>query len=385
MSVVKSWWIKWGVLAAAVLLAWQPLVQTISEVNTWRVLVREMRLQAEQQKVQWACLVAPEEHPERTDALRQALDRYQAVSPGGGETIHKAAGAIYCQIGDYEAARRSFMQSLARSPQDEFSSLQILAIAGQSGDAAAANAALSSGNIKPSLLLQAADIHLRASRLPEALTWLGWAARLEPSQPGVWAGWLSAGGKYEAAQDYPAALRTYHQALAAQEQAGVSLYRGSLYLRVGRVLARQAETRPGAVHYFNWALAGGGFQSENERAQAHEARGGWYRAYRPAYAVGLYRADFEQALAINPKSAGALLNLGIVYLEDLKDPLAARAVFERGAALHPANASFPYYLGLAHKALGQRAAAQTAFERALELRPGWQSAETQLDLLRAAP
>lgn len=370
----------WLIAPLVILAAWQPAQRVVQEIEIFKHLAAASFKynRANSQNLAWiSCALPPEPRSEFQTAFPESIRH----------NLHllRLAGQAGCLQGDYQAAAAFYEAVLALDPGDSHSKIQLLAVYQRNGDRAGIDQLLLSGGLPASLLLQAADIHLRASRLPEALTWLGWAARLEPSQPGVWAGWLSAGGKYEAAQDYPAALRTYHQALAAQEQAGVSLYRGSLYLRVGRVLARQAETRPGAIHYFNWALAGGGFQSETERAQAHEARGGWYRAYRPAYAVGLYRADFEQALAINPNSAGALLNLGIVYLEDLKDPLAARAVFERGAALHPANASFPYYLGLAHRALGQRAAAQTAFERALELRPGWQSAETQLDLLRAAP
>jgi tetratricopeptide (TPR) repeat protein len=79
------------------------------------------------------------------------------------------------------------------------------------------------------------------------------------------------------------------------------------------------------------------------------------------------RAEYERAIALDPKMSEAHLNLGIILLE--KDPAAAVAPLRRAVELLPAQSRPRYLLGVALERSGDLPAAAESFEGAANLDP----------------
>lgn len=88
------------------------------------------------------------------------------------------------------------------------------------------------------------------------------------------------------------------------------------------------------------------------------------------------RAQYERAMALDPKMAEAALNLGILLLSD--EPPAAAAPLERAVALLPAESRPRSLLGLAYEKAGDAKRAAEAYAAALALDP--RDAQTSLRL-----
>jgi tetratricopeptide (TPR) repeat protein len=92
---------------------------------------------------------------------------------------------------------------------------------------------------------------------------------------------------------------------------------------------------------------------------------------------------YDAALKADPKHKGALNNLGIVALDE-NSPAIAADYFRRSLVLQPQNAKTQYLLAKALLELGDRAGAEAALARALELAPNQPEFLTLRDLLRPA-
>src|SRR5882672_4209952 len=79
------------------------------------------------------------------------------------------------------------------------------------------------------------------------------------------------------------------------------------------------------------------------------------------------RAEYERAIAIDPKMSEAHLDLGILLLD--KDPAASVAPLSKAAELLPAQSRPHFLLGVALERSGNPTAAATAFENAVVLDP----------------
>jgi Flp pilus assembly protein TadD len=79
------------------------------------------------------------------------------------------------------------------------------------------------------------------------------------------------------------------------------------------------------------------------------------------------QAEYEKAIALDPKMAEAQLNLGILLLA--KDPVAAVAPLRKAVELLPAQSRPRYLLGLAQQRSGDIAGAAESFEGASRLDP----------------
>ena len=89
-----------------------------------------------------------------------------------------------------------------------------------------------------------------------------------------------------------------------------------------------------------------------------------HRAGRLGEAVNLYR----EAIARDPRNAGAVHNLGLIVLRR-GNPTEAEQLFRRATALAPTEAMFQVSLSNALRAAGQLEAAKLSAEQALRLRP----------------
>ncbi|GAC1635503.1 MAG: hypothetical protein NVS9B14_12810 [Candidatus Acidiferrum sp.] len=88
------------------------------------------------------------------------------------------------------------------------------------------------------------------------------------------------------------------------------------------------------------------------------------------------RAEYEKAIALDPKMSEAQLNLGILLLES--DPAAAVAPLSKAVDLLPTQTRPRFLLGAAQERSGDFASAATSFEAALALDP--KDLETTLHL-----
>jgi len=79
------------------------------------------------------------------------------------------------------------------------------------------------------------------------------------------------------------------------------------------------------------------------------------------------RAEYEKAIALDPKMAEAQLNLGILLLD--KDPAAAVVPLRRAVDLLPSQTRPRYLLGLAQERSGDLTGAELSFEGAVHLDP----------------
>ncbi len=90
-------------------------------------------------------------------------------------------------------------------------------------------------------------------------------------------------------------------------------------------------------------------------------------------------ADFQRALRLTPKSGEAHLNLGAaqIYQRRFADALPH---LERAIDLDSGNLFAAFYnRAVVHENLGDLDAAYADYQQALNLRPGWELAEKQLD------
>jgi Flp pilus assembly protein TadD len=98
-----------------------------------------------------------------------------------------------------------------------------------------------------------------------------------------------------------------------------------------------------------------------------------YAHFQLAYAyTGLHQADearaeYEKAIALDPKMSAAQLNLGILLLE--KDPAAAAISLRKAVELLPSQSRPRFLLGLALQRTGDFAGASEAFAAAVSLDP----------------
>jgi superkiller protein 3 len=79
------------------------------------------------------------------------------------------------------------------------------------------------------------------------------------------------------------------------------------------------------------------------------------------------RAEYEKAIALDPKMAEAYLNLGILFIE--RDPSVAVPNLRKAVELFPSQSRPRYLLGVAEERAGDSAAAADAFEGAYRLYP----------------
>lgn len=92
------------------------------------------------------------------------------------------------------------------------------------------------------------------------------------------------------------------------------------------------------------------------------------------------RALLEQALAADPRHAGALHALGVIRAQG-GDAAAALGCFDRAIACDPAHDMAHFNRGIALTELGRTDEALRSYERALEIRPGFAKARSNLAVL----
>jgi superkiller protein 3 len=90
-------------------------------------------------------------------------------------------------------------------------------------------------------------------------------------------------------------------------------------------------------------------------------------AFTALHKIAEARAEYERALAIDPKMAEAYLNLGVLLIDS--DPAGSVTNLRKGVDLLPAQSHPRYLLGVAQERAGDFTGAAESFERAYRLDP----------------
>jgi tetratricopeptide (TPR) repeat protein len=103
-----------------------------------------------------------------------------------------------------------------------------------------------------------------------------------------------------------------------------------------------------------------------------------YRVLKEEYGAEMAMAEFQKALDRQVDNYSALLDMGLVYLSDLKDTDQAEAYFRQALT---ANDQSPYaylYIGDVYRERGDKGSAIEWYQQALEHKPDWQTAVDRL-------
>jgi tetratricopeptide (TPR) repeat protein len=147
------------------------------------------------------------------------------------------------------------------------------------------------------------------------------------------------------------------------------------YMQAGILF--QLKNNPVCMEYFNNALR---IKPESEealygRAMFLQENGDYDRAIQ----------DYTQILKINPRNKNAHYNLGYVHYTYLKVYSQAIKHYDDAIAADPNYAEAYYSRGLCYEAVGNIGAAQTDYEKSLQLRPGYELPQLGLKRIAAIP
>ena len=320
-------------------------------------------------------------------ALQAAINVFEIaqVQPILSASAYRLAGQAYCLLEDETKAFQNFTAARRQDPGDALSSIELFAIAVHQRDDSAAYNLIVEGNISPSELTQGVTLLIGADQLIEALTWCHYASQFYPNERQVWLTWFQVGWEYEKGRDWASAAEVYRSALAEEDKNRVSFYRGSFYFRLGATLAIQnsAVNQQSALEFYNLAIQDGSFKDVWDELSVYIYRGNWYRYNLKHYPVEVYLLDYQKALEVYPKSSLALMMIGIVYLEDLKEFDQAEKYLDQAVTLSPDYATPYYYLGNTFLAQMNYKAAARAYRTALEIDPDLLEAQKQLDVIES--
>jgi tetratricopeptide (TPR) repeat protein len=196
-------------------------------------------------------------------------------------------------------------------------------------------------------------------------------AEKAPEQILTWSLWLQGSSLLEANGDWQAALDWIDEGLTKAP----GNVRSSLLLRMGRIYQTRVEPRDyqSASQYYRQAIQVDAWIYPIEEGSAHLYLGEIYRNMKDMYSPEQALGEFNAVLRILPGNYSALLDIGHLYLNDLKDLSAAEYYYKQALA---SNDQSPYaylYLGDVFRERGDIQAASEWYQQALEHQPGWQA------------
>lgn len=197
-------------------------------------------------------------------------------------------------------------------------------------------------------------------------------ARKANDQPETWKLWREACARLEKRGEWQRALDWLEEGLGMAPKE----VRGSLMMREGRVYQSMADPRDNqaALKYYDQALQEGGWIYPSEEAFTHQYRGEVYRSLKDEFNPEQALAEFETALQIQPGNYWALMDIGHVYLNDLKSLDKAEDYYRQALASNGKSPYAYYYLGEVYKARGNNEIALTWYRMALEQQADFQAA-----------
>jgi tetratricopeptide (TPR) repeat protein len=226
--------------------------------------------------------------------------------------------------------------------------------------------------------VSAGEAALKAKRYKEAREWIERAMRLEP---GLGDPWYYMGLLYQDQEQWSDALDAYEHAIALGRFYQVG--RSSPYYRLGTIYQRRLELpQPEkALVAYELALNADDFMADGEEVDCHYQRGIilWQIGSNPDD----YLADFQQVVEQNPNHASGHVMLGVAYYVRFGDAARAVAEIQQGLQLFPQNKWAYYLLGEIYAQEGRVNESIMMYQQALEIDPGFESAQKRLAALRS--
>lgn len=220
-----------------------------------------------------------------------------------------------------------------------------------------------------------------AQRYDEAEAWFRRAATLEPTLAD---GWYYLGLVYENQAQWTSALRAYQRAIAA-ESFGHPPGRSDPHYRQGWIYRWHLDPPRSdeALAAYEAALAADDFGSAADAADGHYLYG---HALRERGAEpGLYAAEFEKAVDLDPQHSWAFVLLGLALYERDGDVQAAVSAIQKAIALDSENRWAYFHLGEIYREDGQREKAAEMYQQALQIDPNFEAAQKQREALDGQP
>jgi tetratricopeptide (TPR) repeat protein len=198
------------------------------------------------------------------------------------------------------------------------------------------------------------------------------------AESGTWYLWLQGSARLEDAKDWQAALNWINEGLAIAPPEVQS----SLYLRAGQINVMMANLYDyhTALQLYNKALEIDRWIYPGDEITALLSRGRVYRILKEEYGINLALQDFDSVLKLQPNNYWAMLEIGHIYLYDLKDTESAESYYHQALEDNPEYPHAYFYLGEVYKTRGDNATAAYWYRQALERQPDWQAA---IDFLNA--
>jgi tetratricopeptide (TPR) repeat protein len=211
----------------------------------------------------------------------------------------------------------------------------------------------------------------------EAVVWYRRAIRLEP---GLGDAWYYVGLVYEVQQQWLEALNAYQRASVLGRFQQVD--RSSPHYRTGLVYQTRLDPRrlEDALAAYEAALMADDFGTAVEAADCHYRRGEILRGQKAD--ADVYVAEFQQAIALNPRHVWAHVLLGVAVYERDGDAATAEAEILKALELAPQNKWAYYHLGEVYRREGRVDEAAAMYEEALGIDSGFEAAQKRLAALR---
>ncbi len=265
--------------------------------------------------------------------------------------------------------------------------LQLAVLANQAGEAEKSAQLLVEANLNQQ---QAVEV---LSTFIEEMAELDWRPHLRtlafqyPQNEQLWRLWLSYGAQLSSLNRWNEALAWYQSGASIQESINQCILCAALDVRVGRIYQTQVDLRDlhQALVYYEFALTSEDELESNEQNQAHLYIGEVYLALPEEYTPEEALAEFERALEIDPRSYWALIDIGRLYMVNLKDFKKAEEYFRAALDVKPASPYTYYIFGDLFRMQGNLVEAEAYYRQALDRQPDYQPALDRLKAIGAIP
>lgn len=199
------------------------------------------------------------------------------------------------------------------------------------------------------------------------------------NQSETWNLWLQGFSRLEMAKKWQAALDWLDEGLVIAPPEVQS----SLHLRRGIIYQTRSDSPDyyTALTYYNRALEEDGWLTNADEANAHIWRGMVYGALKDEYGPNMALAEYQIALMLQPGSYWAFIDIGQLYLYDLKDINRAESYFRQALEADDSSSTAYVFIGDVYKVRGDKETAIEWYRQALERQPNWQPAMDRLQEL----
>jgi tetratricopeptide (TPR) repeat protein len=318
------------------------------------------------------------------DILTNEPDKpFVCLRESGNSTLAKAAlpnlndvylhGVGLCLAGEYESGLAALKEAGKHSNAQVQYAAGLSAIDAQAGVDILSRVGLTGDDLEA--VIQKLSIQPGIDPYPG----LRVLAQQANTQPETWIAWLQGSSRLEAIHEWQAALDWISEGLAIAPSA----VRGSLNQRAGRIYQTLANPPDyhAALASYNQAIEKGGWIYPEEEAYTHIYRGEVYLSLYDEFGPDLALEEFKSALDIQPNNYWAVIEIGDVYLYDLREMDQAETYYLRALEVDKQSPYAYFYIGEVYKVRGDKETAADWYRKALEHQPNWQPALDQLKAL----